>query len=645
MCGRRNPLPRLFARLGVATLLCLSACGGGPATRIPPYHLPQIDTIELQGVTRFSTDELLGYLHLHTDSWVPFSPDAPFDPAWVPLEIGRIEALYRQAGFPKARVTAFEAKPDDNDEVQLTIRIDEGERVRVRSLVLAWQEPALPADLRAQVESKGALTIEGPFSIEALNDTVGSLRQALRAKGYPHARVTSAAEVYDDALRADVTLHVMPGPHATVGGFRYEGLVDVPVERVRREVDFALGKEDTPAVESRVERAASGLDVFRWVTVEPADTVVDGKVDLIVKVAETRPQALRLGLGFTFESNRWEERVTADYTHLNLFGDLTRLDLSLTAGWAELPSPFQPQATGPMVEVAPALTRKGLFEPYLLWTLRPAFEVGIEDGYQYWSPTGLLGVSRWFAGRYKAEVSQNVRYLRFFNLSPDLDAKKSILGRDFRDPYFLSYAEVRGDAYFTDEVLAPKNGVALSASYDVAGGVLGGDFDHQKIVGGARGWWQPMPRLKLATHAETGLIYLYGDSPAVPFDRRLYLGGADAVRGFGQRRLSPQIRDCDTGTHCAGLPVGGLTSIMAMSQAQFRVGGPVWVAGFFDLGDVRPGEGSYDVSHWNYSAGPGLRVDTPVGLVRLDVGFRLNAPGDYPDEPAWAMHFGLGESL
>jgi translocation and assembly module TamA len=82
-----------------------------------------------------------------------------------------------------------------------------------------------------------------------------------------------------------------------------------------------------------------------------------------------------------------------------------------------------------------------------------------------------------------------------------------------------------------------------------------------------------------------------------------------------------------------------------MLQAMARVAGPVWLVAFADLGDVQSGEARYVFGDWNYSAGPGLRVDTPLGLVRLDVGFRLNAPGKYPDEPAWAAHFGLGEAF
>lgn len=627
-----------MAALAFAALV--AACGGDPGgRRIGPDR--RIDDVVFVGNAHFSHDALLTHLHLGENSLVPFSPDFPFDEAWLPMNSARIEALYRSAGFPDARVLGIDVTPDGEGWVDLTIRLEEGTPVLVRERVVEWAGAAealaavTPGE-RARIEALAGLAPGSRFDVADLNDAVGALRTGLRALGHPLARVTSSAEVYEDARRATVKLVVTPGPRAVVGGFVYEGLVDVPQERVLREVDFALGLLCTPALENRLERAVSGLDVFRWVTVRPAEVVRDGRIDLIIQVSEAHPQMLKLGLGFIFEANRWEERGRVEYTHTNLFGDLTRLDLGVTGGWAELPDPFAPDAHGPVLEIVPALTRRGLFEPYLTWTLRPAFEVDIEEGYQYWAPSGRLGVSRWFAGRYRLELSQNVRYVSFFDVSPALSAEDSILGRDFRDPYFLSFVQAQADAHFTDDVLSPANGVALKLTYDLAGGVLQGDFDHHKVLSEVRAFWQMHPRLKLAAKTETGVIFLYGDAPAVPFDRKLYLGGADRVRGWGQRRLSPRLED---------LPVGGRTSLMGLVQLMGRVGGPVWLVGFADVGDVQSGELAYEVDAWNYSAGPGLRVDTPVGLVRLDVGFRLNETRTSAGEPTWAAHFGLGEAL
>ena len=80
-------------------------------------------------------------------------------------------------------------------------------------------------------------------------------------------------------------------------------------------------------------------------------------------------------------------------------------------------------------------------------------------------------------------------------------------------------------------------------------------------------------------------------------------------------------------------------------ELRLRTFGDLYLVGFADLGDVQADDMKIVVDEWNYSGGPGLRFDSPIGLVRLDVGFRLNDTGVYPDEPSWAIYFGLGETF
>jgi outer membrane translocation and assembly module TamA len=63
------------------------------------------------------------------------------------------------------------------------------------------------------------------------------------------------------------------------------------------------------------------------------------------------------------------------------------------------------------------------------------------------------------------------------------------------------------------------------------------------------------------------------------------------------------------------------------------------------MGDVQDGEATYKPEEWNYTAGGGLRVDTPLGRVRLDFGYRLNDPGVFVEDRPWAIHFGFGEAF
>jgi outer membrane protein insertion porin family len=122
------------------------------------------------------------------------------------------------------------------------------------------------------------------------------------------------------------------------------------------------------------------------------------------------------------------------------------------------------------------------------------------------------------------------------------------------------------------------------------------------------------------------------------------LGGANASRGFGSQRLSPALRDCQ-GDTCSNIPIGGYSMVQGTFELRFTLFGPLALVGFAELGDVKKHSFSYDAATWNYTAGPGLRLKTPLGLVRGDIGFRLNRLDAYPGEPGYAFYVGLGEAL
>ena len=71
----------------------------------------------------------------------------------------------------------------------------------------------------------------------------------------------------------------------------------------------------------------------------------------------------------------------------------------------------------------------------------------------------------------------------------------------------------------------------------------------------------------------------------------------------------------------------------------FLDAGNVWADSFgFKLGDLR------------YAIGPGLRYQTPVGPIRLDLGYQLNPTPDLivngsPQTRRWRLHFSIGQAF
>lgn len=618
----------------------------------------RIREIVIEGNEALDDEEIEAHLNLKETKWFPLPDRQYLFEGFLEVDRDRIEQLYAAHGHYDAKVTdvdVVERKPERKRRgkvVDVRFVVEEGEPTPVRSIEFLWPQgpPAGPADRRAtpqQVQRHCGLAPGATFDVEALHEAEATMRMALQNRGYAFAQVTGRARVDRVARTADVEFELVPGPFLRLGRVEIEGLVTVPEHAVRVEVEPYLGKPYSPRRLQRMEDAAYALDVFRAVTVTVAEKPRGDVVDVRIVVEESQPQQVKLGVGLGLQPNRWEQYGAVRYSHANLGRTMTRVDLRLRAGYAELPAIYRPQEHGPIVELEPSVRKKGLLEDQLVWTLDPTLELGIWEGYKFYSPSNRVGVSRFFTRIVETGLSHTVRFVDFFDVSPVLDASRSILGLDFRDPYVVSFIELQLTLHLTDRLIDPSNGVVVKNTYDLAGGIFGGQYDFHKVTPEIRGYWTPVRnRLQLAARAQAGFIVPFGDEPGAPFDLKYYLGGSNTVRGWGLRRLSPAVSRCDPqADDCRRIPVGGYTSVLGNVEARVRAWRGLWVVGFFDMGDVQADVATIDTARWNYSVGPALRYDSPIGTFRLDLGVRLNDPYAYPNEPRWALHFGLGETF
>ena len=101
---------------------------------------------------------------------------------------------------------------------------------------------------------------------------------------------------------------------------------------------------------------------------------------------------------------------------------------------------------------------------------------------------------------------------------------------------------------------------------------------------------------------------LTNDIDKLPPEKRFFAGGDKSVRGYGYQKISP--------TDGAGKLIGGSKMVTATAEYQYRVTGSWWGAVFADAGDaVR----SVSDLNWKKGYGVGVRWDSPIGPVKIDV--------------------------
>lgn len=644
------PIPERFALRGlvfaVAVLVGATGCRNRPKRTEPPG--PLVRTVAIEGNARLDDEEIVEYLNLKPTSPLTLGERSYYLPGLDTIDAERVQDTYASHGMYDARVLSVEVdvrrknKSVRRQRAHVRIEVDEGRPTHVRNLDFRWIGEFAPS-MRRRVEAACRLAAGQPFGIVELNEARKELLDALEGGGFAYAKVDESARVDTAAHLADVTFEIQPGPHKMIGAIEFEGLVQVPHDLVMREVEAAIGKPFTPQRLRQIEAEVYGLGVFATVSVVAGAQTPGPEMSLVVRVTESKMQRIRLGVGIQIDPIRWQQHGTAQYQHHNLFGRLYGFTARAQAGYAELPALYDPQQHGPVAKLGLELRKKGLLERRIVWTEAPGFELGIWEGYQFYSVTNRLAADRFFTRYFELGLSYNNRFTDLFNIQPDLDQNRTVLGLDFRDPYFLAFIQVRPTLHLTDNILEPTNGARLGVNYDLANRYFGGQFNYHRIEPDLRGYYRPHARIQLAARARVGIELPYGKAAAVPIDQKFYLGGSGDIRGWPLRRLSPRLSLCEDPADCRGTPVGGLTMVHGSVEVRVRAVADLWVAAFVDGGDVRAGVLSFSANGWLYTTGGGFRYHSPVGIFRLDVGGQLNQDPRFVEPRRWAIHFGIGE--
>jgi outer membrane protein assembly factor BamA len=184
----------------------------------------------------------------------------------------------------------------------------------------------------------------------------------------------------------------------------------------------------------------------------------------------------------------------------------------------------------------------------------------------------------------------------------------------------------------TDDPLNPKRGGVVTFSADEVGGPLGGDFNFFKLQGEAKKYQLITSQVVLATRLKLGFADPFDGSAEVPLFERFFAGGANSVRGYGRHRLGP-ISSADD-------PVGGRSLIEGSLELRRPLFANIGGALFMDFGQVSLKSFDVPIDDLQFAFGFGVSYTTPIGPLRLDLGFPLHPPhGDQP----WQVHFSIGQ--
>jgi len=615
---------RVAAILGGLALLLFAASPGAAdeaeAPEVAEEVVVRVAKLRIEDAEAVDEDEIREAILTTAPDWRPWREAPAFDADDLAEDLDRIALLYREHGYYDAQAESEVVWNDDRDRVRVTIRVHEGEPVRLLEwrLELAEGDELPPAEwtsLLANLPAPGTI-----FGVRTYRDVRQTVLARVAELGHPAARLEGGADVDPTTRTAQVAWTLHRGPDVLIGAIRVTGLSDVAEHVVRRELTLSTGLRYSPRAIRESQRRIFETGLFRSVAIQPLEreaTEVEGSPTVVwpleVRVSERSPRTFSVGVGYGTED---QFRARADWTHRNFLGNAHRLVL----GGRYSSLVYGGQAT--------------LVQPYFLdRPLRAELQLSAVretprayDAYRF---AERLEFQRALGHGITLRFGQRFEWA-------DVTSQREIEDDDEPPETARLHTFPVGVRHSTlDDLIRPTRGTWLDFSVEPSFEVLGSQVDYVKLVAEARGFL-PVWHTTLGGRLRAGTLEpVLGSQPTgVPVFERFYAGGSTSVRGFGYQKLGPSEDDGD--------PLGGLSWAEGSIELRF----PIWkqLSGvvFSDAGQVNLEPSDWGTNDIYYSSGAGLRLDTPVGPLRLDVARLYNPPDD---RDRYAFYFSVGHAF
>ncbi len=628
-----------------------------------------------------------------------------FDAGVLQRDLGRVERYYRARGFYEAHARAGRVVYTSDNHVLVTIEVEEGPRVLVAKPLLTGIEKVRPKAreaVRAELESH--LKTGAAFEEEPFDQAEAEMVRALTDRGYAWAKIERHANVDLVAHRAYPSFVVTPGPLAKFGPVKVEGLRELPEKPVLRATDIEPGARYSTVTTGRAREAVIGLGAFSSVEVIPvlADPPPDDAVvPIVVRVQTQKLKSVLIGGGIELDSLKTQFHLHVGWEHKNLFGGFRNFTVDVKPGIdlypTRIPSFQAPTAVLPEERFRASFRQPGFIEARTVGVvtqelntypviLSPKVDPQASViGYLEYKGSAGLERTLW---KLFASPTYNIQYDLPFSYKGKLDP-------DLRG-IVISYIDALGHFDLRDDRMKPHSGLYIQNDVQFAG--LGGAARDFRIQPEIRGYIPLGKKVTIAARSTVGFLFPldYGiaaktvaqggtvnrarliEDIEIIYLRGFFSGGPSSNRGYPLRGVGPHgsvpffnpglqaqelAQACGVSTKTydpirCGVPLGGLSLWEASLELRFPIIDPLSGAVFCDAGDVSATPLTLRLNYPHLSCGAGLRYDTPVGPIRIDVGYRV--PGaQYPKtadvriegEPGTifgaplAFAFGLGESF
>ncbi len=532
-------------------------------------------------------------------------------------DIKEMTTLYKNSGFLEIKLVPDVLFYEEDKTLGIRITVEEGIQTFLTGIEVSGNNTFSREEIIGHIKSR-----EGnPYNESQIIDDFYSIQSFYVQKGYLYASVDLKSRYSDDKKEVMIDFIITEDKPVYIGETYVSGHSVTKEYVIRRELLIKEG--DLYSYENilRSQRRLLSLRIFKGVLLEPMNPEVrDYRKDMSLKVEEGYPGTVEFGIGYG-DVERMRGMFEASYR--NLFGTGRQVTL---------------RAEGSSIEQKYSL---GYKEPWILGYQmdgRINLVDQIEDKRSFDRRTlGLsAGLDKSFSDYVKGSLMYQYEDVRLSDVSAE-----AILTPEDTGKTAVATMNPSVTIDHRDDPFNPSRGAFYSIGVREAARLIGSRPQFAKVNLQTSLFYPPVKRVVLAFSARGGIAWNFGESTEVPIFERYFTGGRNTVRGYDQERLGiPGKTILFDGSNWS--PTGGNMMVVFNGEIRFPLYKGLGMVAFVDSGNVWRKIEEFDISEIRSTAGAGIRYDTPVGPLRLDVGCKMDREAG---EEKCLTHFTLGHAF
>jgi outer membrane protein assembly complex protein YaeT len=608
----------------------------------------KLRAIELVGNKRFDTETLRERMGTQVSSVL--QPHGHYSQAMLANDLQAIRNLYLANGYQSVQVTSelLDDFAGTRGDLKIVVKVDEGPLVLVSKLEIRGAQAVSDREIRGMINTQRGQ----PFSEATLADDRELVMNYYFNRGFPSVQLETSAKYADEAHTwMEVAYEIHEGAQEFVDRVLVSGVEHTKPHIVNRAVVIHPG---TPLSQEKMlltQRNLYDLGIFNEVQTAIENPEGDEpQKDVLFKIKEARRWTINYGFGLEIGTglNTSQGGSPQGQTGVSPRGilDVTRINFR-----GRDQSLIFKSHIGNLEKVA------SLSFDQPRWFDLPNWRLTLTGLYDNTRDVNTFSSERLEGSvqltQRATKASQFLYRFAYRRIQVDPDSFPAGFSPDlipiYSTPVRVGMPSLTYLRDTRDDPVNSTKGTYNTFDVGIASGYFGSQADFGRLLAQNATYLKFRKTWVFARSLRIGVESPYGSLGFIPLPERYFVGGSNSHRGFAINQAGP--RDSFSGS-----PLGGNAMIVNNMELRLPPMPLPWVGDdlsfvlFHDIGNAfgtanemwqnvfrfnqrdqqscrdLSAAATCDFSYMSQAVGTGVRYRTPIGPVRVDLGYNLNPP-------------------